>query len=87
MLLLAVIACVAVLALARVSESAPNRRAERRVDNNLARKGSRAINAFDPEMTRLEHAIDALAIEVERVGENQRFLTKLLAEPSPTEKG
>ena len=33
----------------------------------------------DPE-TRLEQAIDAIAVELERVGEGQRFVTKLLAE-------
>jgi len=28
----------------------------------------------------VEHAIEAIALEVERVGEGQRFVTKLLAE-------
>ena len=32
-------------------------------------------------MTRLENAIDAIAVEMERIGEGQRFVTKLLAEP------
>lgn len=37
-----------------------------------------------PRFDRLEHAIDAIAIEVERVSEGQRFVTKILAErPSP----
>ena len=31
-------------------------------------------------MERMERAIDAVAVEVERISENQRFLTKLLAE-------
>jgi hypothetical protein len=31
-------------------------------------------------MERLEQAVDAIAIEVERVGESQRFQQKLLAE-------
>jgi uncharacterized coiled-coil protein SlyX len=31
----------------------------------------------------LEHAVDAIAIEVERISENQRYLTKLLSEPRP----
>jgi hypothetical protein len=34
----------------------------------------------DDRAKRLEQAIDAIAIEVERVGEGQRFVTKLLAE-------
>ena len=31
-------------------------------------------------MTRIEQAVDAIAIEMERVSEGQRFTTKLLAE-------
>jgi hypothetical protein len=34
----------------------------------------------DTRMERLEQAVDAIAIEVERVGESQRYQTKLLAE-------
>jgi hypothetical protein len=33
-------------------------------------------------LTRLEPTLDALAVELERVGENQRFLTKVIADPS-----
>jgi hypothetical protein len=31
-------------------------------------------------LERMEHAIDSIAIEVERIAEGQRFTTKLLAE-------
>jgi hypothetical protein len=31
-------------------------------------------------MRRLEQAIDSMAVELERIGEGQRFVTKLLAE-------
>ncbi len=34
----------------------------------------------DDRMKRLEQAIDSIAVEVERIGEGQRFVTKLLAE-------
>ena len=34
---------------------------------------------------RLEQSVDAIAIEVERISENQRYLTKLLAEPGKRE--
>jgi hypothetical protein len=38
-------------------------------------------------LDRLEQAVDSIAVEVERVGEGQRFATKLLSErsalPSP----
>ena len=35
---------------------------------------------------RLEQSVDAIAIEVERISENQRYLTKLLAESKPSAK-
>lgn len=44
---------------------------------------------FDPRFDRLEQAIEAIAIEVERVSEGQRFTNKLMSEaralPSPNE--
>ena len=36
--------------------------------------------APDPRIDRLSHAVDAIAVEVERIGEGQRFVTQLLAE-------
>ncbi|MGH7627779.1 MAG: hypothetical protein ACREOJ_20985 [Gemmatimonadaceae bacterium] len=36
--------------------------------------------ARDASLERIELALDAIAIEVERLGESQRFTTKLLAE-------
>jgi hypothetical protein len=37
-----------------------------------------------PRLDRLEHAVDAIAIEVERISESQRFVAKVLAErPAP----
>ncbi len=33
-------------------------------------------------LERIEHAIDAMAVEVERIAEGQRFTTKLLSERS-----
>ena len=36
----------------------------------------------DDRVQRLEQAIDSIAIELERIGEGQRFVTKLLAERS-----
>jgi hypothetical protein len=36
---------------------------------------------IDPtRLERIEHAVEAMAIEVERIGEGQRFMTKILAE-------
>ena len=37
----------------------------------------------DDRFRRLEEAVDAIAVEVERISEGQRFTTKLLAERVP----
>ena len=43
------------------------------------------MDELSPRFDRLEQAIDAIAIEVERVSEGQRFVTKIMAErPMPT---
>ena len=36
----------------------------------------------DQRLARLEQAVDAIAIEVERISESQRFISKLLGERS-----
>ncbi len=52
----------------------------------LARKIDRQASApkLPPEalarLERIEHAVDAIAVEVERISEGQRFTTKLLSE-------
>ncbi|MEP6492186.1 MAG: hypothetical protein ABJF01_05890 [bacterium] len=40
-------------------------------------------SSVDDRLARLEQAVEAIAIEMERVGEGQRFLTKVLAERMP----
>jgi hypothetical protein len=49
-------------------------------------RGSRRVS-LDPEksprLQRIEEAVEAIALEVERIGEAQRFTTKLLAERQP----
>jgi hypothetical protein len=46
-----------------------------------ARGKTPALNAAsDPRLERMEQAIDAIAIEVERIAEAQRFQTRLLSE-------
>jgi hypothetical protein len=40
--------------------------------------------AFEARFTRFEQSLDAMAIEIERVSEGQRFLTKVLAEEQQT---
>jgi hypothetical protein len=45
--------------------------------------------ARDPELqerlARVEHIVEATAIEIERISEGQRFTTKLLSDRSPVE--
>lgn len=41
---------------------------------------------IDQRLERLEQGVDAIAIEIERITEGQRFVTKLLAEPESREK-
>jgi len=36
----------------------------------------------DERLARVEHAVESIAIEMERIGEGQRYVTKLLNEPS-----
>jgi hypothetical protein len=49
-----------------------------------ARRGESAIPALSGDLsdrlTHLEQSIDAIAIEIERIGEGQRFMTRLLTE-------
>ena len=40
---------------------------------------------LESRLERIEQAVDTIALEMERVGEGQRFVTKLLAE-RPTER-
>ena len=42
--------------------------------------GNRISPDVSARLERMEHAIDSIAIEVERISEGQRFTTKLLAE-------
>jgi hypothetical protein len=40
----------------------------------------------DDRMTRLEQAVEAIALEVERISEGQRFTTKLLADRAAADR-
>jgi hypothetical protein len=45
-----------------------------------------SIEQLSAQITALQHSVDAAAIEIERLGEGQRFTTKLLAErPAPAQ--
>jgi hypothetical protein len=51
-------------------------------------KGTAAQNPIlDGRLTRIEEAVETIAIEMERMGEGQRFVTKLLAERAALSDG
>lgn len=54
-------------------------------DTQLAGAGA-APGELSGRLTNLEQSIDAIAVEVERVGEGQRFMTRLFAEKRDREK-
>jgi hypothetical protein len=50
----------------------------RRMEKELS--GPKVPDDVSARLERMEHAIDAIAVEVERISEGQRFTTKLLSE-------
>ena len=45
--------------------------------------GSAELKVIADRLERMEQAIDAMAVETERISEGQRFTTKLLSERTP----
>jgi hypothetical protein len=43
----------------------------------------RGLQELSEKIDRIGQAVEAMAIEVERVGESQRFLTRVLSEKAP----
>ena len=41
---------------------------------------TRGLGASEQRLARVEHAVEAIALEVERIGEGQRYVTTLLDE-------
>ena len=41
---------------------------------------TRGLGASEARLARVEHAVESIAIEVERIGEGQRYVTALLTE-------
>ena len=58
----------------------------RRIESGTSSALSRgaASPESDERLRRIEQVVEAMAVEVERVSEGQRFVTKLLAERNPT---
>ena len=40
-------------------------------------------SAIEQRLGRVENAVEAIAVEIERIGESQRFLTKVLTDARP----
>ena len=56
----------------------------RRLWRGKPQPASPRLDEIAPRLERLEQAVDAVAIEVERISEGQRFVTRILAErPQP----
>jgi hypothetical protein len=47
----------------------------------------RALTEMNEKIERISQAVEATAIEVERIGESQRFLTRLMSEQPLTQIG
>ena len=52
----------------------------RRIWRGKPQPSAPKVDEIAPRLERLEHAVDAIAIEVERISEGQRFVTKVLSE-------
>lgn len=48
---------------------------------------SAKLDEIAARLERIEQAIDAMAVETERISEGQRFTTKLLSERAPARSG
>ncbi len=70
-----VIAVTFIIAAAAVADSWFGKRAKR-----LAPQDAAAQARIEERLNHLTNAVDAIAVEVERISEGQRFATKLLAE-------
>lgn len=63
---------------------APNRHT-RRIGHRDAGADSAPPAEFTDRLTHLEQSLDATAIEIERIGEGQRFMTRLFTEKSASQ--
>ena len=87
---LAVLAVCAIAAVALSTGTSVVRRVRHRQQAKLLARALEELESIkrlhgderqvlDARLTRIEHALDSLAVEMERVGEGQRFVTRLLA--------
>ena len=63
-----------------VAVPAAVRRAKRRWLSESPRAGAGSVGVGTERLDRIEQAVDTIAVEIERVSENQRFMTRLMTE-------
>lgn len=63
-----------------VAVPAAVRRAKRRWLHESPSAGTNTIGVGKERLDRIEQAVDTIAVEIERVSENQRFMTRLMTE-------
>ena len=90
-----VVSCLAIVAVVIVTVGARARRADGdAADTSVIRRLTVELDALraaqeslgrgtNDRLTRIEQMIDVIAVEMERVGESQRFMSKLLADRGP----
>jgi hypothetical protein len=71
---------VVFLATMFIAVPAAVRRAKRRWLRESPSAGTNTIGVGNERLDRIEHAVDTIAVEIERVSENQRFMTRLMTE-------
>jgi hypothetical protein len=72
------VAALGALAVIMIIAATVSRVIKRTVPDKV--EGPKAMD--DQRMVRLEQAVDSIAVEVERISESQRFISKLLADRS-----
>jgi hypothetical protein len=68
------------LATMLIAVPAAVRRAKRRWLRESSAAGTGSIGVGNDRLDRIEQAVDTIAVEIERVSENQRFMTRLMTE-------
>jgi len=79
-----IIPIVSLVAIAGIVSVAAARRVGERFVRPNSRVDDESLAKLEERIARLENAIDVIAVEMERVGEGQRFLTKVLVERETT---
>lgn len=76
----ALVSVAVFLATMLIAVPAAVRQAKRRWLHETGPARSQSVGAGGERLDRIEHAVDTIAIEIERVSENQRFMTRLMTE-------